>query len=166
MYGSEFTTGGYPQVIIQNPFHGPVRPPTCICMLVIIHVKSWHTQVNPSLVTPLICSLWMYLLRYIVGFCYYKVKNFMDTTLVYSRMHLIGILKCLWLITTKTFSMPSLLVPHNSCRPCMLLWSTPAKHRRHESFYLNFVCEFGITFAAEVSVESKNIPTCMLKNFN
>jgi len=44
----------------------------------------------------------------------------------------------------------------------VLLRSAPAKPRRQESFHLNFVCAFGITFAAEVRL-ANNILICVLK---
>jgi hypothetical protein len=45
-------------------------------------------------------------------------------------MHLIRNLKCLWFIIIQNFSMPSLSIPHNSSRLCLLVQSIPPKYRR------------------------------------
>jgi hypothetical protein len=58
-----------------------------------------------------------------------RVKYFMDTALVYSRMHLIRNLKHLWFITKPKVSIPSPSVPHNSSKISLLIWSAPTKHR-------------------------------------
>jgi len=54
----------------------------------------------------------------------------MDTSPVYTRMHLIGNLNRHWFITTRKFSMPSLLVIRNFSRLYLSFRSAPAKHRR------------------------------------
>ena len=83
--------------------------------------------------------------------------------LVYSRIHLIMNLICLWFITKLKYSMPSLSVPHNSSRLCyfeVLQLSTEDQWK----LYLNLVCECGISFATEVRLDSKNILICVLNN--
>jgi hypothetical protein len=47
-----------------------------------------------------------------------KVKDFVDTAVVYSKMDLIRNLKHLWFITKRSFSIPFPSVPHISSRLC------------------------------------------------
>ena len=52
-------------------------------------------------------------------------------------MYTIRNLKHLWFITKQNFSVPSMSVPHNSSRFCLLLWSAPPKHRRRMKVFLS-----------------------------
>jgi hypothetical protein len=63
----------------------------------------------------------------------------MDTSLVYSRMHVIRNLKHLWFITKQNFSMPSLSVPHTSFRLFLLVQSSPAEHRKLMKAFISIV---------------------------
>ena len=95
-------------------------------------------------------------MRYILGvFAKKKVKLFADTALRDSRMCLIRKPKHLCFITQRNFEIPFPSVHHNFSRLCFWLRSVPAKHRRQ--IYLKIFCEFGITFATEVSLDDKNI---------
>jgi len=87
----------------------------------------------------------------------------MDTALVYSRLHLIGILRLLWLINKRNFSLPSPSVPRNSSRQCSLVRSAPAEHRGLMEAFISVLCVFDISLAAEVWLDNKNVMICVLK---